>query len=162
MNLIVVNNFAANALYLFGSLWPSLIVPADKVNLYYPVGTKFLHLLKKNGYTHLQATKPDTVGKFRNLNFNALKEFKSIRLPGVALSDSPVGLAAYLIESFSSLTRKNADHHADGGLLDKFTMDELLDNVMIYWVTNSITTSMRLFSESFSIKTFGYQLDRYI
>ena len=60
------------------------------------------------------------------------------------------------------MTKKSADHYADGGLLDKFTMDELLDNVMIYWVTNSITTSMRLFSESFSFKQFGYQLDRYI
>ncbi len=41
-------------------------------------------------------------------------------------------------------------------------MDELLDNVMIYWVTNSITTSMRLYSEAFSAKTLGYELDRYI
>ena len=83
-------------------------------------------------------------------------------MSGVALSDSPVGLAAYIIEKFSTWTRKTGIKEADGGLLDKFTMDELLDNVMIYWVTNSITTSMRLFSESFSFKQFGYQLDRYI
>lgn len=83
-------------------------------------------------------------------------------MSGVALSDSPIGLAAYIIEKFSTWTRKSGIKDTDGGLLGKFTMDELLDNVMIYWVTKSITTSMRLYSEAFSAKTFGYELDRYI
>lgn len=48
----------------------------------------------------------------------------------------------------------------DGGLLEKFTMDELLNNVMIYWTTNSITSSVRLYSEAMSAKTFGYELDK--
>ncbi|KAI4471856.1 epoxide hydrolase 1-related [Holotrichia oblita] len=37
----------------------------------------------------------------------------------------------------------------DGGLLMKYDYTKLLDNVMIYWVTNSITTSARLYAESF-------------
>lgn len=90
-----------------------------------------------------------------------LAHFNIFLLPkGVALSDSPIGLAAYILEKFSTWTRKSGRFDADGGLLDKFTMDELLDNVMIYWVTNSITSSMRLYSEALSSKTFGYQLDR--
>lgn len=45
----------------------------------------------------------------------------------------------------------------DGGLLSdgaKFNLTELLDNVMIYWVTNSITTSMRLYSETVNKRNF--------
>ena len=80
----------------------------------------------------------------------------------MALSDSPIGLAAYIMEKFSTWTKASAKNQMDGGLLEKFTMDELLNNVMIYWTTNSITTSMRLYSEAMSAKTFGYDLDKYI
>lgn len=72
-----------------------------------------------------QATKPDTVG--------------------VALSDSPAGLAAYILEKFAGWTDKSAAGRSDGGLAAaRFGLDRLLTNVMVYWVTNSITTSMRV------------------
>ena len=45
-----------------GSLWPSLLMPADKTHLAYPLGSKFIHILQETGYLHLQATKPDTIG----------------------------------------------------------------------------------------------------
>ena len=45
-----------------GSLWPSLLMPADKVHLVYPLGSKLIHVLQETGYLHLQATKPDTIG----------------------------------------------------------------------------------------------------
>lgn len=80
----------------------------------------------------------------------------------MALSDSPIGLAAYILEKFSTWTKASFKQLPDGGLLEKFTMDELLNNVMIYWTTNSITTSMRLYSEAMSAKTFGYDLDKYV
>ncbi len=79
---------------------------------------------------HIQATKPDTIG--------------------AALTDSPAGLAAYMLEKFSTWTNPDYRFRDDGGLLEKYTMDELLDNVMVYWVTNSITTSQRLYAECFS------------
>lgn len=60
---MVVNTVASNVLNLVGSLWPSLLVPADKINLYYPIGSKLLKLLESTGSMHLQATKPDTIGK---------------------------------------------------------------------------------------------------
>ena len=50
----------------------------------------------------------------------------------------------------------------DGGLGDKFNLTELLNNVMIYWVTNSITTSMRLYSEVMSVRAFQDNLDGYL
>lgn len=78
---------------------------------------------------------------------------------GIALSDSPVGLAAYILEKFSTWTVKADIVKEDGGLNDSFTMSELLNNVMIYWVTNSITSSMRLYSEAFTAKTMNYKID---
>lgn len=64
--------------------------------------------------------------------------------------DSPIGLAAYILEKFSSWTNEAYRNLPDGGLTKKFTLDALLDNVMIYWTTDSILTSMRLYSEYFS------------
>ncbi|XP_029675340.1 juvenile hormone epoxide hydrolase 2-like [Formica exsecta] len=86
--------------------------------------------LVETGYFHIQATKPDTVG--------------------VGLTDSPAGLAAYLIEKFSTGTNYSYKYRADGGFLEKFTYDELIDNLMIYWASNNITTAMRIYAEMFT------------
>ena len=76
----------------------------------------------EGGYNHEQATKPQT------LSFG--------------LNDSPVGLAAWIIEKFQTWTDC-------GGDLDRvLTHDELLTNVMIYWVTETIHSSTRLYYES--------------
>jgi len=83
--------------------------------------------LEESGYAHIQSTKPDTVG--------------------VALNNDPAGLAAYILEKFSTWTNEGYRDRTDGGLTDKFTMDRLLTNVMMYWVTGSITTSQRLYKE---------------
>ncbi|XP_004521994.1 juvenile hormone epoxide hydrolase 1 [Ceratitis capitata] len=88
------------------------------------------HLLEATGYYHLQATKPDTIG--------------------TVLSDNPVGLAAYILDIWSSLTNKNNRNKSNGGLEKRFQLDTLLDNVMIYYLTNSITTSTRMFAETHS------------
>lgn len=89
-----------------------------------------VEILKESGYMHIQATKPDTAG--------------------CAVNDSPVGLAAYILEKFSTWTdRKNRDL-PEGGLERKYSLDDLLTNVMIYWTTGSITSSMRFYKENFS------------
>lgn len=77
------------------------------------------------------------------------------------MTANPIGLAAYILEKFSTWTCIDYRDRADGGLnLDHYSRDALLDNVMIYYLTNSITTSMRLYSESFNYRQFGYNLDR--
>jgi len=86
--------------------------------------------LGETGYYHIQATKPDTVG--------------------VGLNDSPAGLAAYIIEKFSTGTNPSYKQREDGGFLEKFTYDELIDNLMIYWLSNSITTAMRIYAELYT------------
>lgn len=78
----------------------------------------------------------------------------------MALRDSPVGLAAYILEKFITWTNKDWKDLEDGGLTKKFTYEKLLDNVMIYWVTRSITTSMRLYSETFNKAVFTSGIDK--
>jgi len=51
------------------------------------------------------------------------------------LNDSPVGLAAWIIEKF----RRWSDCHGD--VESRFTKDELLANVTLYWLTGTINSS---------------------
>jgi len=63
---------------------------------------------------------------------------------------SPVGLAAYILEKFNIATNKDYIFREDGGLLEKYVPDELLDNIMLYWITNSVSTSFRIYAEHFN------------
>jgi pimeloyl-ACP methyl ester carboxylesterase len=74
------------------------------------------------GYQEIQSTKPQTLGQ--------------------ALSDSPIGLASWIVEKWYDWS----DH--DGDFEKVFTKDELLTNIMIYWVTNSGASSTRIYYES--------------
>lgn len=122
------------------SLFPELFLEKYQESFHLPVFDKLSVLLEELGYFHLQATKPDTIG--------------------IALSNNPVGLAAYILEKFSTWTRLAYKNSVDGGLEKSFTMDSLLDNVMIYFLTNSITTSQRLYAEHYSKKQRDMHMDR--
>ena len=75
----------------------------------FPLKDTLTYLLSEAGYFHIQATKPDSIG--------------------AALVDSPVGLAAYILEKFSTGTNAAYRTTEDGGFEEKFTLDELLTNV---------------------------------
>ncbi len=75
------------------------------------------------GYSKQQATRPQTLG--------------------YALTDSPAGQAAWILEKFWAWT------DCDGDPLNLLQRDELLDNLMLYWVTASAASSGRLYWESF-------------
>jgi len=77
---------------------------------------------REGGYSHLQSTKPQTLS--------------------YGLNDSPVGLAAWIVEKFRTWS------DCAGDLERVFTRDELLTNVMIYWTTETIHSSIRLYYES--------------
>ncbi|XP_057704189.1 epoxide hydrolase 1 isoform X2 [Corythoichthys intestinalis] len=85
-------------------------------------------IMRESGYLHIQATKPDTVG--------------------CGVNNSPVGLAAYILEKFSTWTNVENIDLGDGGLERKFSLDDLLTNVMIYWTTGSMVSSMRFYKEN--------------
>jgi len=124
-----VNGFFTFLKMGVGSIFPSLFYKQVEAEKLFPLKSFFKQMLVETGYMHLQATKPDTVG--------------------FALSDSPSGLAAYILEKFSSWTDMKA-RDTDCGLLDKYwSKDELLDNIMIYWLNNNITSSMRFYKENF-------------
>lgn len=53
----------------------------------------------------------------------------------MALSHSPIGLAAYILEKFVTFYPNHDD-------------DALLDNIMIYYLSNSMTTAVRLYAEA--------------
>lgn len=59
-----------------------------------------------------------------------------------ALNDSPAGLAAWIVEKF----REWSD--CGGDIERRFTKDQLLANVTLYWVTQTIGSSMRLYLEA--------------
>jgi hypothetical protein len=61
---------------------------------------------------------------------------------GYGLNDSPAALAAWIIDKFWAWS----DHR--GKLENSFTKDELLTNVMVYWVTQSMPSSTRIYYES--------------
>lgn len=70
--------------------------------------------------------------------FNMLQSTKPQTL-GYSLNDSPVGLAAWLLEKFYgwSDTKGNMDN--------SFTKDELITNIMIYWLTQTANSSIRTY-----------------
>jgi pimeloyl-ACP methyl ester carboxylesterase len=76
-----------------------------------------------SGYSKQQSTRPQTLG--------------------YGLADSPVGQAMWIIEKFWSWT--DCDGHPEKVL----TRDELLDNVMMYWLPDAAASSARLYWESF-------------
>jgi juvenile hormone epoxide hydrolase len=57
-------------------------------------------------------------------------------------------LASYLLEKFSAWTNRANKFAKDGQLTAKFSLDDLLTNVMAYWTTDSITSSMRFYAEN--------------
>ena len=97
-------------------------VPANAGNQAPPIVNNAVNAAHNLGYQEIQSTKPQTLGQ--------------------GLSDSPVGLASWIVEKWYGWS----DH--DGDLEKVFTKDELLTNVMIYWVTNSGASSARIYYES--------------
>ena len=74
-----------------------------------------------SGYWKEQATRPQTIG--------------------YALADSPVGQAAWVYTLFQDLSGTPGDAEAS------FSLDDLLDDVMLYWLPNSAASSARLYWE---------------
>lgn len=80
-----------------------------------------------SGYSKQQSTRPQTLG--------------------YGLADSPVGQLAWIMEKFYTWTdcEKDGVKHPENAL----GRDELLDNVMLYWLNNTAASSARLYWESF-------------
>jgi pimeloyl-ACP methyl ester carboxylesterase len=73
--------------------------------------------------------------------FNMIQSTKPQSL-SYGLNDSPVGLAGWILEKFNSWSDNN------GNIENSFTKDELITNIMIYWVSQSINSSIRTYAEN--------------
>ena len=79
---------------------------------------------------------------------------------GIGLSSSPLGLASYILEKFSTWTEKANREKRHGGLGHKMNLDEMLTNVMVYWINDSITSSMRFYKENLNFNEEGLVLNQ--
>jgi pimeloyl-ACP methyl ester carboxylesterase len=69
--------------------------------------------------------------------------FMSTRPQALAgLADSPVGLAAFLLDAFEVLTR------SFDGIPEGLTRDDVLDSITLFWLTNTAVTAARLYWEN--------------
>jgi hypothetical protein len=73
--------------------------------------------------------------------YGAIQRTRPLAL-AYGLNDSPAGLAAWIVDKFWAWS----DHRGD--LDNSFSKDELLTNVMIYWVTETMPSSVRIYYES--------------
>ena len=78
--------------------------------------------LDEGGYNHIQGTKPQTLA--------------------YGLNDSPAGLAAWIVEKYRTWS------DCGGDVERSYTKDELLTIVTIYWVTQTISSSTRMYLEN--------------
>ena len=77
---------------------------------------------QESGYSQEHSTRPQTIG--------------------YALTDSPAGLCAWIVEKFQAWT------DCDGDPENALTRDGLLDNLMLYWLPRTGASSARLYWES--------------
>jgi microsomal epoxide hydrolase len=77
--------------------------------------------MTEGAYIMMQGTKPQTLA--------------------YGLNDSPVGLASWIIEKFQAWSDCN------GEVETRFSKDDLLTNIMLYWATETINSSIRLYAE---------------
>ena len=103
-----------------------LLAPSGRTDLtegelrYRSIATEWI--AREGAYMSMQSTKPQTLA--------------------YGLSDSPVGLAGWIAEKFRTWS------NCGGDLGRSFTKDELLSNIMIYWLTGTIGSSMRMYYEN--------------
>ncbi len=118
--------------------FPELVTGIHLTDVSFPTGKEdfskmtkaeqeFAEFVKKwamteGAYNMIQSTKPQTLG--------------------YGLNDSPVGLASWILEKFYAWSDNR------GHLENSFTKDELLTNIMIYWVTQTINSSIRMYHEN--------------
>jgi microsomal epoxide hydrolase len=76
----------------------------------------------EGGYSAIQSSKPQTLA--------------------YGLADSPVGLAAWILEKFRGWS------DCSGDPLSVFPLQMLADNLTIYWMTNTISSSVRSYYDS--------------
>jgi len=100
---------------------PDNIPQTDEEKIFVKKSEEWMN--NEGGYSHVHGTKPQTLG--------------------YGLSDSPVGLAAWILEKWETWS----DHGEKKSIEDVFSKDEILTNICIYWFTNTINSSLYYYLE---------------
>ncbi len=101
-----------------GAPAPANLTPVEKAAY-----DKLSHFFQKNaGYGAMMVTRPQTIG--------------------YSLTDSPVGLASWFYDKFAQWT------YSGGEPERSLTLDEMLDDITLYWVTNTAVSSAQLYWEN--------------
>jgi pimeloyl-ACP methyl ester carboxylesterase len=109
--------------YIPGSYQPQIANPAglaDEEQQF--LASRAAWLEAEGGYSHVQGTKPDVLAP--------------------ALNDSPAGLAAWVLDKFRSWS------DSQGEVYRRFSRDELLTTISLYWFTRSMPSAIRLYWEN--------------
>lgn len=101
-------------------LGPGSAPLSEAEQAYKAVGQQWM--TDEGGYMALQTTRPQSLG--------------------YGLNDSPAGMAAWILEKWFAWTAPPSSN-----LLDQFTMDQLLTNVTLYWVSETMNSANRLYYE---------------
>ena len=112
--------------------FPETIPPSPSPQEQHALDTLALYGGPLGGSNHLQGTRPQT--------------------PGFALADSPAGQAAWIYEKFQSKTDNQ------GLAEDAIDLDTILDEISVYWFTNTAASSARIYWENRSATMAGPRL----
>ncbi|XP_072932654.1 juvenile hormone epoxide hydrolase-like [Epargyreus clarus] len=132
-NMPVSSRTISSVKLLLGSLFPSWLDPKHSERIY-PLKNFMKYIIRESGYFHLQATKPDTIG--------------------AALTDTPVGMAAYIMEKMGICSNRDQVNTEHSGLAN-LNIDDVLDTITIMWANEQITTSVRIYAEGFNWPELG-------
>jgi len=113
--------YAPFQLALASLIGPGTIFSENDHRRLLPLTDLLTTVAQDTGYLHIHATRPYSLGQ--------------------ALTDSPVGLAAYLVDKFYYWSDNG------GNIYNTFSKDQLLTSVMIYWVNNTISPSLNYYYE---------------
>jgi pimeloyl-ACP methyl ester carboxylesterase len=122
---------------IFGQIFPNYFYTREEIEAdligRYSLKKLLQIMLKETGYMHLHSTYPDTLSH--------------------ALSDSPVGILAYILEKYSKWSFDNEREIVGNydGSLKKYNKDDLLTIITLYWMSNSISSSIRFYKNTFAI-----------
>jgi pimeloyl-ACP methyl ester carboxylesterase len=76
-----------------------------------------------------------------------IEQAKRPQTIGYSLAETPIGLAAWLLDH-DSHTYEQLAHAFDGNPAGELTKDEILDNITLYWLTNTGTSAARIYWEN--------------
>ena len=113
----------------------STILPSDEEKA--AVRKRKMYTKEEIAYFLQQATRPQTLG--------------------YGLADSPVGQLAWIYEKLHAWTDRGADEQQE--VESVLSRDDMLDNVMLYWLTNTATSSARFYWENGLASSQAYTID---